>query len=125
LNKYGSLKRLIQELTEELRILESTAMESIRFTYRLKMRIDLLETWKRKEYAVFSRGILPFLVEAAAGDRHQDNCLRTAIVDTTKLAVTNRDASYVFNGINRLNSSDNAKVPSDEHEDDRLSAHVT
>jgi hypothetical protein len=118
LNKYGSLKRLIQELTEELRILESTAMESIGFTCRLNMRIDVLERWQRKDYA-----ILPFSVEAAGRDRHQDNCLGTEIVDTTKLAPTNPDASYVINGINRLNSSDSAKVLSDEHEDDRLLAH--
>jgi len=110
LNKYGNLKRLIEELTEESRILQSTAMESIGFTCRLNMRIDLLEIWQRKEYA-----ILPFLVEAA-GDRHQDNRLRTAIVDTTKLALTNPDAC-VFKGINRLNSSDYARVLSDEHED--------
>jgi DNA-binding transcriptional MerR regulator len=45
LNKYGSLKRLIQELTEELRILESTAMESIGFTCRLNMRIDNCYSW--------------------------------------------------------------------------------
>jgi hypothetical protein len=107
LNKYGNLKRLIEELTEESRIIQSTAMESIGFTRRLNMRIDLL----------------PFLVEAA-GDMHQDNRLRTAIVDTTKLALTNPDAyvfSNVFKGINRLYSSDSARVLSDEHEDDKPS----
>jgi hypothetical protein len=101
LNKYGNLKRLIEELTEESRIIQSTAMESIGFTRRLNMRIDLL----------------PFLVEAA-GDMHQDNRLSTAIVDTTKLALTNPD---VFKGINRLHSSDSARVLSDEHEDDKPS----
>jgi hypothetical protein len=82
LNKYGNLKRLNEELTEQLRILESTAMESIEFSYRL------LETWQRKEYA-----ILPPLVEAARGYKHEDNRLRNAIVvDTAKPAVTNPDA---------------------------------
>jgi hypothetical protein len=116
LNKYGSLKRLIEELTEELRILESTTTESIGFTCRLNMRIDLLETWHRKEYAT-----LPPLVETARGYKYEDNRLRTAIVDTTKLPIANPDTSYVFQGINRINSSDNDKVVSDEHEDDKLS----
>jgi hypothetical protein len=115
LNKYGSLKRSIEELTEELRILESTTMESIGFTCRLNMRIDFLETWQRKEFVK-----LPPLVEAARGYKHEDNRLRTAIVDTTKLAL-NPDASYVFHGINRLHSSDNARVLSDEHEHGKLS----
>jgi hypothetical protein len=88
LNKYGSLKRLIEELTQELRILESTAMESIEFTCRLNIRNDLLETWQRKEYA-----ILPPLVEAARGYKHEDNRLRNAtVVDTAKPAVTDSDA---------------------------------
>jgi hypothetical protein len=69
---------LRQELTEELRILESTAMESIGFTCRLNMRIDLLETWQKKEYA-----ILPFL-EASGREGPQDNHFRTAIVNTTR-----------------------------------------
>jgi hypothetical protein len=99
LNKYGSLKRSIEELTEELRILESTTMESIGFTCRLNMRIDFLETWQRKEFVK-----LPPLVEAARGYKHEDNRLRTAIVDTTKLPLINPDASYVFHGINRLHS---------------------
>jgi hypothetical protein len=102
LNKYCSLKRLIEELTGELRILESTTMESIGFTYRLNMRNDF-ETWQRKEYT-----ILPPFVEAARGYKHDDNRFRT-----TKPALTNPEASYIFHGINRIHSSDNARLLSE------------
>ncbi|MGC1930588.1 MAG: hypothetical protein WA667_16590 [Candidatus Nitrosopolaris sp.] len=119
LKKYGSLKKSIEELNQELRILESQN-KPMETSDPLNIPKGELELREMQEFA-----LLAPLVKAARGDMVEVNSLKRAIISTMDLAIRKigSDASYAFKQtIHMINASDNSTtIPTMIDKDDRPS----
>ena len=107
LKKYGSLKKSIEELNQELRILESQN-KPMETSDHLNIPKGELELREMQEFA-----LLAPLVKAARGDMVEVNSLKRAIISTIDLAIRKigSDASYAFKQtIHMINASDNNTI---------------